>query len=260
MIDRVPFGDGNLTVAEAVAAMRAVKARYTAVLIIFTLVLMLAAARLAGLSVPGLTDRTVLHSGPPLAWERMSGPLRGAVIGAALFEGWATTAEEAERLAASGALAFDSCHHHRAVGPMAGMITRSMAVYVVRNEAFGTEAYATINMGQGRVLRMGAYDASVLERLAWMNRGLAPLLDDALARAGGVDAKSLIARALTMGDAGRRRAGARVHGRFGLVLPQHRDGRVQGHARRRPRHPRVHGRDGDGAQRHRLRHPRERDR
>src|SRR5206468_9824393 len=104
-----------------------------------------------------------------------------------LFEGWATTAEEAVGLAKSGGLAFDSCHHHRAVGPMAGIITASMAVWIVRNETTGHQAYATINMGQGKVLRMGAYDASVLERLGWMNRGLAPIVDDALRRAGGLD-------------------------------------------------------------------------
>jgi hypothetical protein len=126
--------------------------------------------------------------------------MRGAVIGAALFEGWATTPADAVRLAESGGLRFDACHHHRAVGPMAGIVTESMAVFVVRNDAFATEACATINLGQGKVLRMGAYDASVLERLAWMNRGLAPVLHAAIERAGGVDVKNLIARALTMGD------------------------------------------------------------
>jgi hypothetical protein len=150
--------------------------------------------------VPGLGERTVLHAGPPIAWERMCGPMRGAVIGACLFEGWAKTPDEATRLAESGRLAFEPCHHHRAVGPMAGVVTPSMAVYVVRNEAFGAEAYATINEGLGKVLRFGAYDSPVLERLRWMNRDLAPLLDEALGRAGGVDVTSLIARALTMGD------------------------------------------------------------
>jgi uncharacterized protein DUF1116 len=150
--------------------------------------------------VPGLRDRLVLHAGPPLAWERMCGPMRGAVIGASLFEGWARTPEEAARLAESGAIAFDACHHHRAVGPMAGIITASMAVWIVRETTSGGEAYATINMGQGKVLRMGAYDASVLERLAWMNRDLAPIVDAALRRAGGVDVTRTIAEALGMGD------------------------------------------------------------
>lgn len=160
----------------------------------------LVALRPAREVVPGLGERTVLHAGPPIAWERMCGPVRGAVTGACLFEGWATTADDAIALAERGGLAFDSCHHHRAVGPMAGIVTPSMAVYVVENEAFGNEAYATINEGLGKVLRFGAYDTPVLERLRWMNRDLAPLLDEALGRAGGVDVTSLIARALTMGD------------------------------------------------------------
>jgi Protein of unknown function (DUF1116) len=156
--------------------------------------------RRAGEIVPDLGDHVILHAGPPVTWERMCGPMRGAVIGACLYEGWANTPEEVGRLAASGDLRFDSCHHHRAVGPMAGVISPSMAVYVVRNEAFDTEAYATINMGLGKVLRMGAYDESVLDRLGWMNRTLAPVLDEAIRRASGVDTKTLLAQALAMGD------------------------------------------------------------
>ena len=152
-------------------------------------------------AIPALArDRVLLHAGPPIAWERMCGPVRGAVVGACLFEGWARTPDEAWRLAESGALAFEPCHHHRAVGPMAGIVSPSMAMLVVRNEAFGIEAYATLNEGAGKVLRYGANDASVVERLAWMNRDFAPVLDQALARARGVDLKSLIAKALAMGD------------------------------------------------------------
>lgn len=158
--------------------------------------------------VPGLGERHVLHSGPPITWGRMCGPQRGAVIGACLFEGWARTPAEAVRLAESGGLTFSPCHAHRAVGPMAGIVTPSMAVYVVRNDAGGTEAYATINMGLGKVLRMGAYDDSVLERLAFMNGDLARVLDEAIRRAGGVDVTGLIAQALTMGDEVHNRAKA----------------------------------------------------
>ncbi|MBI1847024.1 MAG: DUF1116 domain-containing protein [Candidatus Rokubacteria bacterium] len=162
-------------------------------------------ARLTGVAlardvVPGAGDHVVLHAGPPITWERMCGPQRGAVIGACLFEGWAKSADDAIGLAASGALGFDPCHHHRAVGPMAGIVTPSMAVFVVENAAFGTVAHATIHMGLGRVLRMGAYDESVLEKLDFMNRRLAPLLDAAIRRAGGVDLKSTSAQALGMGD------------------------------------------------------------
>ena len=162
-------------------------------------------ARLVGLQpayevVPGLGERIVLHAGPPVTWGRMCGPMRGAVIGACLFEGWARSPEDALALAEGGALRFSPCHEHGAVGPMAGVITTSMAVFVVDNPAFGTRACATINMGQGKVLRMGAYDASVLERLAYMNGELARALHAAIERAGGLDVKTLIAQAVAMGD------------------------------------------------------------
>jgi hypothetical protein len=156
--------------------------------------------RLARDVIPGMGERTVLHAGPPVGWDRMCGPMRGAITGACMFEGWAETPEQAVALAGSGELGFDSCHNHRAVGPMSGIITPSMQVHVVRNEAFGNEAYSTLYMGVGKVLRHGAYDDSVLERLAWMNHELAPLLRDAIQRAGGIDIKNLMAQAVQMGD------------------------------------------------------------
>ena len=62
--------------------------------------------------VPGMHAKLVLHAGPPVTWERMSGPLRGAVMGGLIYEGLASTPEEAQRLAASGEIEFDPCHHH----------------------------------------------------------------------------------------------------------------------------------------------------
>ncbi len=156
--------------------------------------------RLASEAVPGMNDYTVFHAGPPLAWENMCGPMRGAIIGASMFEGWARTPEEAIAIAASGKLKFDSSHHHRAIGPMSGIITPSMQVNVVRNERFGLETYSTLYMGTGKVLRHGAYDETVMKKLAWMNHELAPLLKQALHAAGGIDLMALVAQAVQMGD------------------------------------------------------------
>lgn len=150
--------------------------------------------------VPGLQDKMILHAGPPVTWERMCGTMRGAVIGVCLFEGWARDDKEAVALAGSGELAFSPCHHHRAIGPMAGMVSRSMAVYVTRNEAFGNETYTTLNMGLGKVLRFGAYDDDVIDRLRWMNSDLAPIMGAAIRHAGGVDLKVLMINALQMSD------------------------------------------------------------
>jgi hypothetical protein len=170
--------------------------------------------------IPGMTERSVLHAGPPVTWEHMCGPMRGAITGACLHEGWAKTPEAAVALAESGELAFASCHDRGAAGPMSGIITPSMYVYVVRNQTFGNEAYSGLYEGIGKVLRHGAYDEAVLERLAWMNRDLAPVLAAAIRRSGGIDIKTLIAEALQMGDEMHNRNKA-SSSRFVLALVPH---------------------------------------
>ncbi|MBF8289270.1 MAG: domain containing protein [Chloroflexi bacterium] len=153
----------------------------------------------------GLGERQLLHAGPPIAWDRMCGPVRGAIVGAILFEGWAADPAAAETLAASGAIEFAPCHHRGAVGPMAGIVSPSMPVVVVDNAAGGTRAYATLNEGLGKVLRFGAYDASVLERLAWFRDVLGPSLSVALRTSGPIDLRTLTGQALQMGDEGHNR-------------------------------------------------------
>src|SRR5581483_5122738 len=148
----------------------------------------------------GLGDRTILHAGPPIAGGAMWPPLRGAVTGAIRYEGWAESDEDAARLAASGAIRFEPCHARAAVGPMTGLITRTMPVFVVENRAFGNRAHATINEGLGRVLRFGAHDAAVLARLAWLRDEAGPQLGGALRRLGGIPLRPLMAQALQMGD------------------------------------------------------------
>lgn len=154
----------------------------------------------AGEVIPGMRKNLVLHSGPPIEWSRMCGPTRGAVMGGLVYEGLAATPEAAAELAASGGVDFDPCHHHRAVGPMAGIITASMPVWIIENAALGNRAYATLNEGLGKVLRYGAYDDEVMTRLRWMERLLAPLLREALVSHGPIDITNLIAQALQMGD------------------------------------------------------------
>lgn len=163
----------------------------------------------AGEVVPGMKPNLVLHSGPPIAWERMCGPMRGAVIGGLLYEGLAANREEAESLAASGRVEFSPCHHHDAVGPMAGVMTSRMPVWIIENETYGNRAYATFNEGLGKVLRYGAFSEEVIDRLRWIETDLAPLLGAALVRHGPIDLRSLIAQVLQMGDEGhnRNRAG-----------------------------------------------------
>jgi Protein of unknown function (DUF1116) len=150
--------------------------------------------------IPGMSPDMLLHAGPPITWDRMCGPMRGAIIGALLYERTAATPEAARRLAASGAIKFSPCHEHAAVGPMAGIISPSMPVFVLKNEAHGNPAYSTLNEGLGKVLRYGAFGESVIERLDWMRDTLYPVLKKAVAKLGRIDLKNLIAQALHMGD------------------------------------------------------------
>jgi hypothetical protein len=147
----------------------------------------------------GLGPGEVLHAGPPIAWDAMCPMLQGAVAGAVRYEGWAATDADAARAAAAD-VRLAPCHHRGAVGPMTGLVTRSMPVFVVENRGFGNRAHATINEGLGRVLRFGARDAAVLERLGWLRDEVGPLLGRALRRLGGLPLRPLMARALAMGD------------------------------------------------------------
>jgi hypothetical protein len=151
--------------------------------------------------IPGMHKHMILHAGPPITWERMCGPQRGAVMGALIYEGLASDEAEAARLAASGGVEFAPCHHHHAVGPMAGVLSPSMPVFIIENKAFGNRAFCTQNEGLGKVLRYGGMGAEVIARLKWMETDLYPVLDRALQTLpNGIDIKSLIAQALHMGD------------------------------------------------------------
>jgi hypothetical protein len=159
----------------------------------------------AGTDIPGMTKHTVLHAGPPISWDRMSEPLRGAVIGGLIYEGLASDESEAKALAQSGRIAFDSCHHHNTVGPMAGVVTYSMPVWKLKNKAFGNMAFCTLNEGLGKVLRFGAYGEDVIKRLKWMEGTLAPVLREAMEIKGEINLKAIIAQILQMGDEGHNR-------------------------------------------------------
>jgi hypothetical protein len=160
--------------------------------------------------IPGMHDRMILHAGPPIEWERMCGPTRGAVMGALIYEGFVQAEDEARQLAESGAIEFSPCHHHHAVGPMAGVVSPSMPVWILENKTFGNRTYCTLNEGLGKVLRYGGMGPEVYARLKWMETDLYPTLDRALQTlSNGIDIKSLIAQALHMGDEchNRNRAG-----------------------------------------------------
>jgi len=155
--------------------------------------------------IPNMDKKTILHAGPPIEWKDMSGPLKGAIVGGLIYEGLATNYDDAVKLAESGEINFEPCHHHDTVGPMAGVVTASMPVWIIKNETFGNYAYCTLNEGLGKVLRYGAYSEEVIERLNWMEKTLAPMLKKVLDLMGPLDLKTMIAQVVQMGDEGHNR-------------------------------------------------------
>lgn len=149
----------------------------------------------------GSGARLLLHAGPPIDRTEMCGPMIGALVGAIVAEGWADSPETARVLLLDGGdVRLDSCHHHRAVGPMAGVISPSMPVWVVEDTRTGTRAFSNLNEGLGKVLRFGAQGPEVLARLEWMRSELGPALDLALGELDGLALTPLMAQALHMGD------------------------------------------------------------
>ncbi|HEY2561509.1 MAG TPA: DUF1116 domain-containing protein [Caldimonas sp.] len=152
--------------------------------------------------LPGMAGgrKLIVHAGPPIAWRAMCGPMQGAVLGAAVLEGWAASVDAAERLVATGGVELAPCHDQGAVGPMAGIISPSMPVFVVENKTAGNRAYCNFNEGLGKVLRFGANGPEVIDRLRTLAETIAPTLRAVLARTGPIELKPLMAQAINMGD------------------------------------------------------------
>lgn len=151
-------------------------------------------------TIPNMKENLILHAGPPIEWENMCGPMKGAILGALIYEGLATNKQEAEKLASSGKISFEPNHHFSSIGPMAGIISPSMPVYILYNKTYGNYAYTNINEGLGKCLRFGAYSEEVINRLHWIENILYPILKEAIELSGGIDWKSLIVQSLQMGD------------------------------------------------------------
>jgi hypothetical protein len=156
----------------------------------------------AGESIPALApgERRILHSGPPIPWEEMCGPVKGAIAGAVVYEGWADSPDAAMALAARGEVDFSPNHEHGAVGPMAGIISPSMPVWVIENTERGNRSYSNMNEGLGKVLRFGANSPEVIDRLRWLGSEFATSMQTAVRGMDDPDLKPLMAQSLHMGD------------------------------------------------------------
>ena len=171
-------------------------------------------------AIPALAEgKLILHSGPPISWDAMCGPQKGAVTGAAVLEGWCQSPQEAEKLIENGTIKIDSCNHHQAVGPMAGAISPSMPLWVVKDLGSGRRSFSNFNEGLGQVLRFGANGPEVLARLKWMGETLAPVLKKILGGMDPVELKPLMAQALHMGDEVHNRNAAATSLFFRKLVP-----------------------------------------
>ena len=155
--------------------------------------------------VPGMRDNLLMHAGPPITWERASGPMKGAITGALIYEGKAKDMDEAQKMVETGVIDLEPCHHHQSVGPMAGVTSANMSVYILENKTHGNMSYSNLNEGYGKVLRYGAYSEEVIERFGWMENVMAPVLGKAIELSGGIDIRAMVAEALHMGDEGHNR-------------------------------------------------------
>jgi len=172
-------------------------------------------------ALPGMAKgrRLILHAGPPIAWQAMCGPMRGAIEGAIVLEGWADSVDTARRLVEAGNVDLEPCHHHSSVGPMAGIISPSMPVWVVENKGGTNRAYCNLNEGLGKVLRFGANSPEVIERLRWMAGELGPAMREAIGGLGGIELMPLMSQALNMGDEVHNRNSAATSLFFKRIAP-----------------------------------------
>jgi len=151
-------------------------------------------------AIPGMKKNLILHAGPYITWDKMCGPMKGAVIGALIFEGLASDEESALKLIESGKIEFAPCHEYNAVGPMAGVVCASMPVHIIHDREYDRYSYCSVNEGLGKVLRFGAFSDEVIDRLKYLGTEFLEVMKKAISLSGGIDIKLITAQALQMGD------------------------------------------------------------
>jgi hypothetical protein len=164
--------------------------------------------RPAGEAIPGMREDLILHSGPPIAWERMLDGQQGAMICAALFEGLADDAADAEERFAAGEIDLDPAHDHHATGPGSGAVSASMPVFVVRDAHSGVTGYCTI---AELLMVFGCYDADAVAGVERLRDDIGPALGAAVDELDGLRIGPLLAKSLLMGDEGHDRTTAGSH-------------------------------------------------
>jgi len=150
--------------------------------------------------IPGMTPYTILHSGPPITWNRMCNPMKRAVKGALILEGLAKDDKSAEKLMKAKKITLSANHTHGSVGPMTGIISASMPVLVTKDLTYGNTSYSTFNEGGGKVLWFGSVEKETITRLRYMRDEFAPIMKRVIKKMGGIPIWSVLAQGIQMGD------------------------------------------------------------
>jgi Protein of unknown function (DUF1116) len=150
--------------------------------------------------VPGLGDRTLLHAGPPIAWDDVCDPLRRSMRVAVVAEGWASTVAVAETLLASGAVTLAAANEHATVVPLATALGPSMPVWVVEHQGGVSRAFAPVSQGPGDAGWFGRESPAAIKRLVFLREIAGPRLRRIVAQLGPIDVLSFAAQGVQMGD------------------------------------------------------------
>lgn len=151
--------------------------------------------------VPGMDARRILHCGPPCDWQRLGPAMRGQVARAAMLEGWAGDQGAAAALIEAGDIELAATESHGVVAPMSGVLSPSMAVWAVHDEATGADAWAPMSDGAGDGLPASARTRDLIARQRLLADRLAPGASAALGDRGPIDLAALAEEAARMGDA-----------------------------------------------------------
>lgn len=157
----------------------------------------------AGEVVPGLADRTLLHCGPAIGYDRVCDPLRRSMRAAAVAEGWAPDVAAADVMLAAGDIALEPANLHDTVVPMATAIGASAPVLVVEHRGDGDgswRAFSPLNQGPGETAWFGRDTDAAVERLRLLRDVAGPAIATILDAAGPLDVLALAAQGVAMGD------------------------------------------------------------
>src|SRR3954469_3563598 len=118
--------------------------------------------------VIALPGRWLLHAGPPFVNSRKpTAPVLSSAVLACLYEGWATSDDEAERLIAGGEVQLFAAQSQRCVTPLAAVVSPRTTLIVIEDaDGAVAPAYAPLGTTGGPDLRFGTRDRKILERLA----------------------------------------------------------------------------------------------